>query len=238
MTESMQQPFERGDAMNIRPIRTEVDYEMALAEIERLFDAEPDTPQGDQLEVLTTLVEAYEAQHYPIPAPDPIEAIEYYMESRGLSRVDLEPYIGSRARVAEVLNRRRPLSLGMIRRLHGGLGIAADVLIQSYSTTIPTHRVPTHPGEMLLEEFLAPMGLTQQQLADAIHVPYQRVNELVNGRRGMTPSTALRLAKFFGMSADFWMNLQMRWDLYQAQQSEASYLATIEPHRFVVHPVG
>ncbi len=72
---------------------------------------------------------------------------------------------------------------------------------------IPTQRAPTHPGEMLLEEFLVPMGLTQRELADAIHVPYQRVNEIVNGKRGITPSTALRLARFFDMSADFWMNL-------------------------------
>jgi antitoxin HigA-1 len=78
---------------------------------------------------------------------------------------------------------------------------------------VPIHRAPTHPGEMLLEEFLQPMGLTQRNLAEAIHVPYQRVNEIANGRRGITPSTALRLAKFFGTSAGFWMNLQLRWDL-------------------------
>jgi addiction module HigA family antidote len=95
---------------------------------------------------------------------------------------------------------------------------------------VPTDRVPTHPGEMLLEEFLTPMGLTQRELADAIHVPYQRVNELVNGRRGVTPSTALRLAKFFGTSADFWMNLQLRWDLYLAQQEETRILKSIRPH--------
>ncbi len=94
---------------------------------------------------------------------------------------------------------------------------------------IPTHRPPTHPGEMLLEEFLIPMELTQRELADAIHVPYQRVNELVKGKRGMTPSTALRLAKFFGVSPDFWMTLQVRWDLYQAQQSEAQELKQIQP---------
>ena len=94
---------------------------------------------------------------------------------------------------------------------------------------VPTHRTPTHPGEMLLEEFLIPMGLTQQQLADSIHVPYQRVNELVNGKRGVTPGTALRLAKFFGNSPDFWLNLQMRWDLYFAQQAEARELQEIEP---------
>ena len=94
---------------------------------------------------------------------------------------------------------------------------------------IPTNRVPTHPGEMLREEFLIPMGITQQELADAIHVPYQRVNELVNGKRGVTPSTALRLAKFFSMSPDFWMNLQQRWDLHRAQQSEAGQLELIQP---------
>ena len=95
---------------------------------------------------------------------------------------------------------------------------------------IPTHRPPTHPGEMLLEEFLTPMALTQRKLAQSIHVPYQRVNELINGRRGVTPSTALRLAKFFGVSADFWMNLQMRWDLFHAQQKESKYLEMIQPH--------
>ena len=94
---------------------------------------------------------------------------------------------------------------------------------------IPTHRTPTHPGEMLLEEFLRPMGLTQRELAAAIRVPYQRVNEIINGRRGITPSTALRLAIFFGVSPDFWMNLQLRWDLYFAKQSEADNLKTIKP---------
>lgn len=97
---------------------------------------------------------------------------------------------------------------------------------------VPTHRTPIHPGEMLLEEFLIPMGLTQQQLADGIHVPYQRVNELVNGKRGVTPGTTLRLAKFFGNSPDFWLNLQMRWDLYFAQQAEAGELQEIEPFVF------
>lgn len=89
---------------------------------------------------------------------------------------------------------------------------------------IPAHRQPTHPGEMLAEEFLRPMGITQRELADAIHVPYQRINELVNGKRGMTPSTALRLARFFGVSADFWLNLQNRWDLYKARQAEKDEL--------------
>ncbi len=98
---------------------------------------------------------------------------------------------------------------------------------------VPTLRSPTHPGEMLLEEFLNPMGLTQRELADAIHVPYQRINDLVNGRRGITPSTALRLAKFFGMTPDFWMNLQLHWDLYFAQKEEMNILQEIQP--FVSH---
>jgi len=94
---------------------------------------------------------------------------------------------------------------------------------------VPTDRAPTHPGEMLLQEFLIPMGLTQRELAQAIHVPYQRINEIVNERRGITPSTALRLAKFFGMPAGFWMNLQLRWDLYRAQRDEVQELETIQP---------
>ncbi len=100
---------------------------------------------------------------------------------------------------------------------------------------IPTHRQPTSPGEMLREEFLLPMRITQRQLADAIHVPYQRINEIVNGRRGITPATALRLAKYFEVSPDFWMNLQVRWDLYQAQQSESNELLMIQPVRPTVH---
>ena len=96
---------------------------------------------------------------------------------------------------------------------------------------VPTNRTPTHPGEMLLEEFLIPMGITQRDLANAIHVPYQRINDLVNGRRGATPSSALRLAKFFGNSPEFWMNLQLRWDLYFAQQSETKVIETIHPYK-------
>jgi addiction module HigA family antidote len=93
---------------------------------------------------------------------------------------------------------------------------------------IPTHRSPTHPGEMLLEEFLKPMGITQRELANAISVPYQRINEIINGKRGITPSTALRLGKAFGVSADFWMNLQLRRDLYAAMKSECNALDKIK----------
>ncbi len=99
---------------------------------------------------------------------------------------------------------------------------------------IPTHRAPTHPGEILLEEFLLPMGLTQRHLADAIEVPYQRINEIVNGKRGITPSTALRLAHFFGMTPDFWMNLQLRWDLYHAQRAEQRVLERIQTRQPVL----
>ena len=95
---------------------------------------------------------------------------------------------------------------------------------------IPKFREPTHPGEMLLEEFLVPMSITQRDLSLAIHVPYQRINEIINGRRGITPSTALRLAKFFGMSEAFWMNIQLRWDLYRTRRSEEKELQTIKPY--------
>ena len=92
---------------------------------------------------------------------------------------------------------------------------------------IPSRREPTHPGEMLLEEFLIPLGLNQRDLADGIRIPYQRINEIVNDRRGITPSTALRLAKYFGNSEGFWMNLQMRWDLYHGRRSEERKLRDI-----------
>ncbi|MEW5987656.1 MAG: helix-turn-helix domain-containing protein [Chloroflexota bacterium] len=118
--------------MTTRPIRTEEEYEAALTEIEMLWEAKPDTPEADRLELLVLLVEAYEAEHYPIPAPDPIEMILHILDARGLTRHDLEPYIGTRSRVSEILNRRRPLSLAMIRRLHAGLGIPTDVLVQPY----------------------------------------------------------------------------------------------------------
>jgi len=119
--------------MQIWPIRNDTDYQAALAEIETLFSARSGTVEGDRLDILATLVDAYEAQHTPIAAPDPVAMIEYILESRGLTRRDLEPYIGNRARVSEVLNRRRALTLEMIRKLYQGLGIPAEVLIQPYA---------------------------------------------------------------------------------------------------------
>jgi HTH-type transcriptional regulator / antitoxin HigA len=114
----------------IKPIRSKRDYEAALSEIERLWGAKAGTLEGDRLDVLATLIEAYEAEHYPIDPPDPIEAIKFRMEQQGLTRKDMEEIIGTRTRIAEVLNRKRGLSITMIRRLHERLGISAEVLIR------------------------------------------------------------------------------------------------------------
>jgi HTH-type transcriptional regulator/antitoxin HigA len=118
--------------MDIRPIRTEADYRAALREVERLWNAEPGTLEGDQVEVLSTLIEAYEEKHYPIPAPDPIAAILFMMEQKGVTRRELEPAIGSRSSVSEILNRKRPLTLPMVRALSALLDIPIDVLVQPY----------------------------------------------------------------------------------------------------------
>jgi HTH-type transcriptional regulator/antitoxin HigA len=118
--------------VNIKPIRSKKDHARALARIEALWDAAPGTRRGDELDVLTTLVEAYERQAYPIDPPDPIEAIKFRMEQAGMDRSDLEPFIGSRARVSEVLSRKRALSISMIRKLHKALGIPPAVLISEY----------------------------------------------------------------------------------------------------------
>jgi HTH-type transcriptional regulator/antitoxin HigA len=125
--------------MNLKPIKSEADYEAALQEIKRLWDAEPGTPESDTFEVLVTLVEAYEKGRYDLPAPDPIAALEYFMESRGWTRKQLEPYIGSRGRVSEILSRKRPLTLPMIRRLEQATGIPGSILIQPYETEQDDH---------------------------------------------------------------------------------------------------
>ena len=117
-------------ATELKPIRTKKDYEAALAEVERLWGAKSRTPRGDRLDVLATLIEVYETKHYPMDPPDPIEAILFRMEQQGLKRKDLKPMIGARNRVAEVLNRKRSLSIEMIRQLHKKLGISAEVLIR------------------------------------------------------------------------------------------------------------
>ena len=115
--------------MDIRPIRTEEDHARALEQIEHWWGAPAGSPEAEQLEVLVTLVEAYEVRHHPIDPPDPIEALLFRMEQQGLTRADLEPCLGGRARVSEVLNRKRPLTLRMIRRLREVFGISADVLV-------------------------------------------------------------------------------------------------------------
>jgi len=120
--------------MEIRPIKGKADYRAALKEVERLWNAEPGTRNGDRVDVLVTLIEAYEAKHHPIPAPDPIAAIEFMLEQKSLTRRDLERAIGSRGRVSEVLNRKRPLTLPMVRALSELLDIPAEILIQTYGT--------------------------------------------------------------------------------------------------------
>lgn len=120
--------------MNIRPIKTETDYTSALQAVGKLMSARKDTPEGDKLDVLVTLIEAYEEKHHPILPPEPVEAIIHQLESQGLSRKDLIPLIGSRARVSEILNKKRTLSINMIRKLQKGLGISAEILIKPYKT--------------------------------------------------------------------------------------------------------
>ncbi len=117
-------------ANELKPIRTKADYERALMQLEALWGAKSGTRDGDRLDILATLIDAYEAEHYPMDPPDPIEAVKFRIEQQGLSRKDLEPLIGTRTRVAEILNRKRSLSISMIRRLHEQLGISAEVLIR------------------------------------------------------------------------------------------------------------
>jgi len=189
--------------MDIKPIRTEEDYETALEEIERLFDSEPGTPEGDKLEVLTILVNAYEEEHYSIPLPEPIEAIEYHMERLGLSRRDLEPYIGAPSRISEILNRKRPLTMNMIRRLHAGLGIPIEILAQQYELDVvnepsgfeifprksSSKSYPANPSILITAEYLeqyklyAPSDKTKSDFkskSDAVVVTWRGSEGLIN----------------------------------------------------------
>lgn len=128
--------------MDITPIKTEGDYQATIAEIEKLWNSEPDSPESDRLDIFATLVEAYECKHYPIDPPDPVEAIKFRMEQMGLTHKDLEQYVGGRGRVTKILSRKLPLSLDMIRKLHKNLGIPAEVLISEPSVPQET----TAPG--------------------------------------------------------------------------------------------
>jgi HTH-type transcriptional regulator/antitoxin HigA len=120
--------------MQIRPIRTKADYKAALKEVEKLWDANPGTAEGDRVDVLVTLIEVYEGKHFPVPVPDPIAAIEFMMQQKGLTRRDLEGAIGTRGRVSEVMTRKRPLTLPMVRALSSLLQIPAEILVQPYQT--------------------------------------------------------------------------------------------------------
>jgi HTH-type transcriptional regulator/antitoxin HigA len=131
-------------ATDVKPIRTAADYRAAMREVERLWGSKSGTPDGDRLDVIATLIDAYEAQHEPVDKPDPIDAIRFRMEQQGLTRKDLEPMLGTRMRVSEVLNGKRALSIAMIRRLHTGLGIAAEVLIRA--PRLPTARSALRAG--------------------------------------------------------------------------------------------
>jgi HTH-type transcriptional regulator/antitoxin HigA len=120
------------EPVTVRPIRTEADYQAAIDEVDGLMMARAGTAEGDRLDVLSTLIEAYEAEHHGIDAPDPVALIEFVMEQRGLDRADVGKFIGARGRVSEVLSKKRALSLPMIRKLHGGLGLPASVLVRPY----------------------------------------------------------------------------------------------------------
>ncbi len=127
--------------MDIKPIRTEDDYKATLARIEEIWEAKTGSEESEELDVLATLVEAYENKYYPVDPPDPIEAINFRMDQMGLTRKDLEPFIGHRGRVAEILNRRRKLSIEMVRNLSKGLGISADILIADYELNSKTGHI-------------------------------------------------------------------------------------------------
>jgi HTH-type transcriptional regulator/antitoxin HigA len=131
----------------LKPIRTKAEYDAAMKEIWRLWDtAEPGTPEGNRIEMLAMLVEAYEKEHYSIKLPDPIDAIEHCIESRGLTHRDLVPYLGSPSRVSEIVNRRRPLTLQMIRNLEEGLGIPASILVQKYDLSVAKEAKAERPS--------------------------------------------------------------------------------------------
>jgi HTH-type transcriptional regulator/antitoxin HigA len=177
--------------MDIKPIRTENEYEEALAQIDAIFDSQPGTPEGDLLEVLTILVEAYEEEHYPIAPPDPIEAIEFHMERLGLTRRDLESYIGSRARVSEILNHRRPLTIAMIRRLQDGLGISAEVLLKRYPLGDEgLHAVmEDYVDEEDIFQIIKNLGATVQLVGSSLDLLKMTIQALSNTDDGEATST-------------------------------------------------
>jgi HTH-type transcriptional regulator/antitoxin HigA len=149
--------------VDIKPIKTEADYGVALEETEEPSDAEPDTLEGDRLEVLATLVEAYEAKRHPVPLPDPIDPVEHHVASRGLSRKDLEPHIGRPGRVSEILKRRRLLALRIIRSPSEGLGIPAEVLTQPYDLACAAEAPGNDEQDQMLVQDLAITTTVEQR---------------------------------------------------------------------------
>ena len=141
--------------MTIRPIKTEADYEMALSRISALFESKPNTNEGDELDVLSTLVEAYEAKHFPIESPDPVSAIKFRMNQQGLKSKDLIPFIGSKSKVSEILSGKRRLSLAMIRNLSIGLNIPAEILIQNQCAELPDEEIMKHGSNFPFTEMFS-----------------------------------------------------------------------------------
>jgi HTH-type transcriptional regulator/antitoxin HigA len=201
--------------MDIKPIRTENEYKEALEQIDRIFDAEPGTPEGDLLEVLSILVEAYENEHYPIGFPDPIGAIEFHMERLGLTRRDLEPFIGSRARVSEILNRRRPLTLTMIRKLQEGLGISPEILLQRYP--LANEKIPTllqdYDDEEDRYQIIQNLGATKQLIGNLIDLSKITIRILSStdaGESTKTIHTSVPQQSYYPISHEFVANKQER----------------------------
>lgn len=193
--------------MKPKVIKTEYDYEMALAHLETLMDAAPGTPQEDELELFSILVENYEREHFPIGLPDPVEAIKFRMEQQGLSRKDLEKYIGSQSKVSEVLNHKRPLSLAMIRALHQGLGIPAEVLLQEEGKELPEprYKLKEYPfTEMFAEGYFSFFNGALQDAKDAKEEILERFFSVFQGltfEKAMTRSSAARHTDEFALEA-------------------------------------
>jgi len=207
--------------MEIKPIRTAADYHEAIQEIERLFDADFGTPEGDKLVVLATLVEAYEKEHFEIPDPDPIEAIDFHMERKGLTRKDLEPYIGGSSRVSEILNRKRALTLRMIRNLSDGLDIPVGILAQEYKLEDYEPTLSSSQIEGALESFRHRkyglhiefasavisrrriLGLTQNELADRANTYLGRIARIESGDHDYGFSVISQIAQALDIDISF-----------------------------------
>ena len=203
--------------MNVRLIKTKADHEAALKRIDAIFDARPGTAEGDELELLLHLVEEFEDTQYPIAMPDPIDALKFRMEQQGLKQADLVPYIGSKSKVSEVLNHRRPLSLAMIRKLHSELGIPAEVLVQkpgmktNFDSFLEKQRQDPDFGERFekageawdiavqLAALREAQGLSQKELARRVGTTQQQISRLESpSYEGHSLSMLRRVAEALG----------------------------------------